>query len=506
MAPRRRPRARLGRPGVAASYASPIADPPIAQNGRRRARRRLAAAGAGLALLVLLALAVHDADWLGLGFLAPGASDPFVYREDRRETFESRAAAGYSHVLYAKSPGGAPASAERTARWRRQVEEAAGKADVDPDLLEAMVFLESAGRPDVVAGSGADSAAGLAQILPSTAQDLLGMRADARRSHRLTRAIVRAKRRRDLRRVSRLRSQRRRIDERFDPRKALAGAARYLTIARERLGRGDLAVAAYHMGIGNLESVLDRFGEDDPSYARLYFQSSPSDHSRAYRLLARFGDDSASYYWRVLASREVMRLWREDARKLRRLAALHTAKGSAEEVLHPRSETKVFESPGDLQDGYEEKELRPFPDAREQTGLIRDPRMGSLAARLGVDPTLYRGLRPEAYALALYLARIAEEAGSEGALTVTSTVRDLSYQRALAGRTAEATRGYSLHTTGYAFDVLRRYRSRVQALGFEFALGRLQALNLIAWVREREVIHVTASSEGRLVERLVEEG
>ncbi|MEJ7714803.1 MAG: hypothetical protein WKF40_03445 [Thermoleophilaceae bacterium] len=42
-------------------------------------------------------------------------------------------------------------------------------------------------------------------------------------------------------------------------------------------------------------------------------------------------------------------------------------------------------------------------------------------------------------------------------------------------------------------------------MALQFALDRLQALNLIAWVREPGAIHVTASSEaGRLVALLRE--
>ena len=75
---------------------------------------------------------------------------------------------------------------------------------------------------------------------------------------------------------------------------------------------------------------------------------------------------------------------------------------------------------------------------------------------------------------------------------MTSTVRDGEYQDVLAGRNPEATANYSLHTTGYAFDVSRAYASRAQARAFQFALDRLQSLNLIAWVREPAAIHVTA--------------
>jgi hypothetical protein len=76
-------------------------------------------------------------------------------------------------------------------------------------------------------------------------------------------------------------------------------------------------------------------------------------------------------------------------------------------------------------------------------------------------------------------------------------VRDERYQRLLIARNGEATRNYSLHTTGWAFDILRRYRSRAQALAFEFMLGRLQSQDLIAWVREPAAIHVTVSARAQ---------
>jgi hypothetical protein len=82
-------------------------------------------------------------------------------------------------------------------------------------------------------------------------------------------------------------------------------------------------------------------------------------------------------------------------------------------------------------------------------------------------------------------------------------VRDERYQRLLVRRNREATRNYSLHTTGWAFDVLRRYQSRRQALAFQFVLDRLTALNLIAWVREPAAIHVTVSSDAAALTPLI---
>src|SRR3954470_17701864 len=74
--------------------------------------------------------------------------DPIAWDPDRRAQLERRAAAGLAHVLYAKSPGGAVVSAARPARWRPLVERAARAAKLDPDVLEAIVLLESAGRED----------------------------------------------------------------------------------------------------------------------------------------------------------------------------------------------------------------------------------------------------------------------------------------------------------------------------------------------------------------------
>jgi Transglycosylase SLT domain len=455
----------------------------------------LAAGGA----LSLLAVAAQDGPPdLGPVTVDPDEPDPFAYESAREDEFVTRATAGHSHVLYEKSPGGVLATARRVERWRSQIEEQANITDVEPDLLEAMVFLESAGYPDARASDDLEGAVGLTQILAETGTNFIGLRVDVDESERLTRRIARAEERGETARAERLRARRREVDERFEPADALQGAGRYLSIAEDRFGSEELAVVSYHMGIGNLESVLAAYGEEDASWARVYFDATPRDHPSTYRLLSSFGDDSATYLWRVYAAREIMRLYREDQDELRRLAALHRAKASAEEVLHPRSDTDVFETPEELDEAYLSGDLRPFADVR---GMQVDPDAGELAGRLDAERRLYRGLRPEAHELAVYLAAgVRDVAGTRASLIVTSTVRDLEYQRLLARRNAFATREYSLHTTGFAFDVRRDYASRAQAVAFEYMLDRLQSLNLIAWVREPGAIHITASSEaGALV-------
>ncbi|HET8950919.1 MAG TPA: DUF5715 family protein, partial [Solirubrobacteraceae bacterium] len=137
------------------------------------------------------------------------------------------------------------------------------------------------------------------------------------------------------------------------------------------------------------------------------------------------------------------------------------------------------------------------PDKPAVTGLKRDRRMGELAGRLEQPAGLYRGLRPEALAMALYIGAQVRALSGDGPLTVTSTVRDEAYQRELVKGNREATHNFSLHTTGWAFDIDRTYVSRRQALAFQNVLDRLSVLGGITWVREPDAIHVTVSSEAK---------
>jgi Transglycosylase SLT domain len=457
----------------------------------------LLAAGGSLALLS--ATSEDEPPDQGPVTIDPDEPDPFAYEPNREREFVARATAGHSHVLYEKSPGGVFATARRVERWRSQIEEQATIAAVDPDLLEAMVFLESAGYPDARASDDLEGAVGLTQILAETGMNFIGLRVDVEASERLTRMIARAEERGDTARAERLRARRRRVDERFEPADALQGAGSYLRIAADRFGSQELAVVSYHMGIGNLEDVLAAYGDDDVTWAEVYFGATPRDRPRTYELLSGFGDDSATYLWRVYAAREIMRLYRRDQDELRSLDRLQRAKASAEEVLHPPSETDVFETPEELDEAYLSGDLRPFADV---PGMQLDPDVGELAGRLDAERRLYRGLRPEAHELAVYLsAGVRDVAGTKASLIVTSTVRDLEYQRLLARRNAFATEGYSLHTTGFAFDVRRDYASREQAVAFEYMLDRLQSLSLIAWIREPGAIHIVASREaGELID------
>jgi hypothetical protein len=441
--------------------------------------------------IVVIALA-------GAALAAPAyAADPLAYRPGHDAALAKAAAAGHSHVLYERSPDGVFGTATRTSRYRRLIDRAARGSGFSPATLEAMVFLESTGRVDVIAGSDPAAASGLAQIMAETGRNFLGMRVSLSRSRKLTRRIDRAYAQGKIARAHRLEARRRVVDQRFSPPHALAGMVRYLTKARGYLGRNDLAVASYHMGIGNLQNALGAYGAKRIPYVRLFFDSAPDRHQRAWRILDSMSDDSRHYYFKVLAAKEIMRLYRTDQPRLAALSTLHSHKLSGEEAFRPASSTPQFRRPREIEAAWRRHTLVRLP---RHAGLSYDRSMGELARRLHRRSALYRGLRFEAAATLEYIGRrVKKLSGGRGSLIVTSALRDRRYQRLLLGRNSNATAGYSLHTTGYAFDIARAYRSRRQAAAFQFVLERLQSRGAIEWIREPAAIHIAVMPRGRVL-------
>ncbi len=468
-----------------------------------RARRLVAAAVLVVAVVVVLVLVVGRGGGTrspSAGSVSPGRPEGtglLRYDPARRSAYEGDAASGLAHVVYARSPGGVVATARRVLAYEADARAATKGTGVSADDVLAIVFLESAGRPDVIAGSDPANAAGLGQILAATATEFLGMRVDLPRSRALTTRIAAGGD------VAATLAERRTIDDRFDPRKAIAGIVRYLQLARGTFGRSDLAIESYHMGVGNLTSVLGDFAgtpldsrtvaaavaRNDLSWARVFFASSPVTHAAAWGRLAAFADDSVDYAWKVRACREILAAYRSDPAGLARIASLQTGRASAELALHPPATTPRFPTTSSLLAAWRAGVLVPLASGRRYR---IDRQMGSLAGRFGLPRSRFRGLRPRALAtLGDLTALAARVSGDATPLVVTSSVRDDPYQELLRRTNAEATHGVSLHTTGYAFDLARAYHSPAQARGMQFALDRMQALNLIAWVREPAAIHVT---------------
>ena len=416
-------------------------------------RRRLAALGVGTIVVAAAIIALVTGGSGSPKRLVPGGAgsgvyDPLAYGAADEPELAQRAATGFSDVVYEKSPGGVVATAHRVAHWRPLIERAAKANGVDPDTLEALVFLESAGQPDAIAGGDVSGAAGLTQILPSTATALLRLKVDLTRSKALTRQIAAAT---SPRKRRKLEAERRRADQRFDPAQAIGGAAIYLAGAQKHFGRPDLAIASYHMGIGNLDTVLSRYraegGDNNPSYTKLYFDTAPLDHTRAYDLLSGFGDDSSTYLWRVNAARQIMRLSRDDPTQLSHLAGLDQEGGGGQRRLFPNGAPSMGATGGTA------------PRLPPVVGL-----------RFAGDAATHFGLSGAARAALVYIGIGVRAISKQAPLTITSA-------------------------HGVRIEVSRHYRSHVQALAFQYVLDRLQAWNLIAWGRGGSTLALVVGPE-----------
>jgi len=483
--------------------APPLSALPAARPRAARPKSRLALALAALALALGAAAAAILLLAGGSRHLVPAGGnhgdgfDPLAYRTQDAPSLQAGAAASLAHVVYVKSPGGIVASAARTAALRPQIEAAARNGPIDADTLEAIVLLESAGRTDVIGGTDPRDAVGVTQIVADTGSQLLGMRVDLPASRRLGRQIAAAHARHDARRETRLRARRARVDQRFDPAASLAATERYLSVARARFGREDLAVESYHMGIGNLERAVRLFAGSPATgapvarlvadgrldYARLYFDSSPIDHPAAYRWLSQLGDDSATYLWRLQAAKAIMAAYRQSRAQLQRLAALHAGDFAEHVLLPPGSPT--FDSPQAISAARASGRLVAVPGAPQ-------------AARGGLAEAGDAALRPEALALALYLAA-GVRAIAPGATPLNLTFG--AVDSADVGSAARSAHGLfdgdPIHATGDAFDVERRYSTPAEAHAFQFMLDRLAALDIIAWARRGPVIEVVVGPGAR---------
>ena len=316
---------------------------------------------------------------------------------------------------------------------------------------------------------------------------MLGMHIDVERSRQLTAKIDTASLLGQVRTVARLQGEREAIDDRFNPAKALAATVRYLQIAEARFGRADLAIVSYHMGIGNLQEILDDYdGGQSVPYVQLYFDTAPDHHSTP---TISFPASATTHRSITGGSSERSRSCSSigATARLVRLNGLQTDVDSAAEVLHPPDRSAGFSDPGALDRAYARREILPLPSNAAALGLRYDPAMGSLAHQLGTVPALYRGLRVPALDLLIELAaRVRSLSGGASPLIIGSTVTDSSYENLLGVSDPPASAGYS-------FTIVRHYVSQAQADALQAMLDRLQALNVIAWERFPATIEVTVA-------------
>ena len=160
--------------------------------------------------------------------------------------------------------------------------------------------------------------------------------------------------------------------------KALAGTARYLTIAKRELGPRGPRVRLVPHGDRQPPGRAARLrGERAPSYAPALLRLDAGPATPTCSASSRaFGDDSSNYLWKLYAAREIMRLYRErPGRAARGSRRCRRRKNSAEEVLHPPDDDAALRArpPRSRRRGTTAT-IRAFPDEPALTGLRARPR------------------------------------------------------------------------------------------------------------------------------------
>ena len=219
----------------------------------------------------------------------------------------------------------------------------------------------------------------------------------------------------------------------------------------------------------------------------------------AYGRLLKLGDDSSNYYWKVLAGagdHAAVPRRPHGARAAGRAARRQGLRrgGPAPARLRP-----AVRRPGPAARRVGRRADRRLPrHARRHRASSATRRWASWRGASASRPALYRGLRPEALAMALYIGAQVRALSGDAPLR-----RDLDGARrglpARARQAATARRPATSRCTpraGRSTSTAATSRAR-QALAFQNVLDRLSVLGGITWVREPDAIHVTVSSRGQ---------
>ena len=255
------------------------------------------------------------------------------------------------------------------------------------------------------------------------------------------------------------------------------------------------------MGIGNLESVLRAYGRRHATSPTPSSTSTrrPSATPPPTRSSPRFGDDSSNYCWKLGAAKEIMRLCRNDPAELARLTAAADGQGVRRGGAAPGRPHAALPHARDAQARVGRRAARRRSRERARHRPAARPEHGRARAAPGTAAgALPRAAPRGARDGALHRRRGARDQPARPA------DRDLDRARrrlpALLVRTQP--RGDARLLAAHdRLDVRHRapVRSKRQALAFQFVLDRLQVLNAIAWVREPDAIHITVSSDARVL-------
>jgi hypothetical protein len=399
-------------------------------------------------------------------------------------------------------------------------------------LQEADLMLESGGDPEAVSVS---NAVGVAQWIAPTAHDQ-GVPVNLRESNRLTAkidplkreilwlnyllrpdadptlpgapAVTReqaAERLPKLRQeLALLRAKRRKVDHRYDPRRAIFAHTRYLLRLYPRFPAMDWIFQAYHGGEGGATRTLKRYlGPAWPGstaaairygkngsrlrFADVYLNATPLSHSEAFFYVYGRSDDHRHYWWKLLVCQQTIARYRRDPAAFQR---------EWESLLPGRTRDAVFYPNGpDLA----------FPNTAAQQTARKAGQLVPIVVTSDFLPLNTTLLRPESLGLLRLIANTYRQNGGKSRIQIGDTTltpdeserlqkkRKLPEKRpplppdpeekTLPGGGPPAEFDY--HTTGLAYDLLKPANSRDRRI-LDYAIGVWEDRLVVARREERD--------------------
>lgn len=436
-------------------------------------------------------------------------------------------------IINAKLPvvlsQGAVTRHKRLKNYWPTIQTAAITNGLRPELLWAVLYVESGGRTDACS-NGWMSACGISQFLPDTAKEW-GLQVDLKihaqiyaaqtRVRILTRELGRAqdeaeeqtillKLKNARQKVNELLSQRPLLDERFAPEKSVGAAAKKIAADMKTYNnQEDFALAAYHAGNGNIKDIVRLVaapvqGDDAGQWIqqagltwfKVYSYALRYSRTAANQELFSWLDWSRNYYFRVRAAENVLEMAMKDYEEFKKQAVYYYVTGRRIYISKEMRENGTYYQYKDIILAHKNGSLVEVPDEPEFFGIKLSWALGSLVNL--AQRKYYRTLTPAALGTLLWIAHQVRKDVVEKnfSLELSSCIRTVAYQKLLSQRNPKAVRGFSWHNQGLAFDIRRTPLNKAQYWSFISVLERLQDEGSIVYLKEGTHLHITVTLQG----------
>jgi hypothetical protein len=412
---------------------------------------------------------------------------------------------------------GAVPGADRVTQpgFRNAVESGAAQFGIDPNILEAHLYLESFGVTTAKSPTGPK---GPGQFAALTAANMCVVK-DGRyllRYRGIEKNCARGKRRTRSLSAGEIIE-----DNREDVELSAYAAAKLLREELDFFGRQDFASFAYHTGRDRVRRWVLTYLAPQPttvggkqdiemyglSLAKLYFGSTPYFNPGTYQMFRELMriDYGPTYYARIECAKNILALYRSNHGGFIKLVEKQQYRGrrAANRMwTFYGPDDEQFVTLDDLKAALANGEVVPVPN---------DSKFGFELMLNGANPIgqkdlanqqYYVATKPETAGALLFIAnQLQRLRGQRDPLIfqVSSITRTVDYQGKLRETNKVATKAVSFHVLGLAFDITKRGLSADDLRDIQFILDELDSTGMIAWVPENDAFHIVVAPDPEVI-------